>query len=180
MNEGLRNIAVLVWALCAVNSNSYAQEGKMIIAEETAAETPTVVYGAAKKADGGWDEVVVEQPEGAPNPLGDPIVAPVSNNEQTAPVQLPQQNDTPVLNNTSATGDAPAVSSAPDNNTLAGPQVIGQPVVQTDNQLGAQFQNTVLEANGRVYDVQSYPEQDLKVMDNPSQPGTIYSPNVNP
>ena len=36
-----------------------------------------------------------------------------------------------------------------------------------------------MEANGRIYDIQSYPEQDINVMNNPSDPQTIYSPNVN-
>ena len=45
--------------------------------------------------------------------------------------------------------------------------------------LGNDFENTLLEANDRVYDVQSYPEADFKAMGNSANPQTIYSPNVN-
>ena len=48
-----------------------------------------------------------------------------------------------------------------------------------DAELGKQFRNTLLEANGRVYDIQSYPEQDFMLMNNSAEPQTIYSPNVN-
>lgn len=73
MNEGFRNLALLVWALCAVNSNSYAQDSATVITEESSTSAPTIVYGAARKADGETDEVLIEQPAGAPNPLGNPL-----------------------------------------------------------------------------------------------------------
>ena len=43
-----------------------------------------------------------------------------------------------------------------------------------------QFQNTLMEANGMVYDVQAFPEADVPVISDTSNPETIYSPNVNP
>ena len=51
---------------------------------------------------------------------------------------------------------------------------------QGQKELGKDFQNTLLEADGMVYDVQAYPEEDLKAIGNPSDPATLYSPNVNP
>ena len=47
------------------------------------------------------------------------------------------------------------------------------------NDLGRDFQNTLLEANGMVYDVQAYPLKDMGVIGNSANPKTIYSPNVN-
>ena len=41
MNEGFRNLALLVWALCAVNSNSYAQDSATVITEESSTSAPT-------------------------------------------------------------------------------------------------------------------------------------------
>lgn len=73
MNEGFRNLALLVWALCAVNSNSYAQDSATVITEESSTSAPTIVYGAARRADGETDEVLIEQPAGASNPLGNPL-----------------------------------------------------------------------------------------------------------
>lgn len=182
MGEGMRTLAVLVWALCAVNSNSYAQGNGMIIGEESAAGAPTIVYGAAKKADGKSDRVIIEQPEDAPNPLGNPIPVnqppEVIGGDNPAPVQVKGavQND----------------NMAPDPQGVplpaAGPQGIpvtaNQPVVpgspQEAVELGKQFQNTLVEGNGMIYDIQAYPTEDLKVLSNPANPQTIYSPNVNP
>lgn len=157
MNEGFRNLALLVWALCAVNSNSYASDNKIVIAEEMTQESPTIVYGAAKKADGEVDEVVVEQPQNGPNPLGNPIVIP-EKYEAQAKVATPE-------------GKRFSASS---------PQSTGNEEAPNPQALGKDFQNTLLEANGMVYDVQAYPEKDLKAIGNPSEPATIYSPNVNP
>lgn len=173
MNEGFRNIAVLLWAFCAMNSNSYAQDNQMIIAEEAAGAAPTVVYGVARKPNGGKEEVVVEQPADADNPLGDPII-PTAPTVSTA---VPVINSMPAeVKNPSPAGKTNgAGTEQPDSQ----PQVIGQPVVPEGQQLGSQFQNTLMEANGMVYDVQAYPEQDLKAIGNPSNPETIYSPNVN-
>ena len=47
-------------------------------------------------------------------------------------------------------------------------------------QLGDKFQNTLMEANGMIYDVQAYPEADIPVIGDSANPKTIYSPNVNP
>ncbi len=173
MNEGFRNIAVLLWAFCAMNSNSYARENQVVITEEAATDAPTVVYGAARKSDGNEEEVLVEQPADAGNPLGDPII-PVAPTSITA---VPVINSMPaeVKNPQPGSVKGSAGSEQPDTH----PQVIGRPVVSEGQQLGDQFQNTLMEANGMVYDVQAYPEEDLKVIGNPSNPETIYSPNVN-
>lgn len=162
MNEGFRNLAVLLWALCAVNSNSYAQDGNTVITEEAASQeqaAPTIIYGAAKKSATESDEVVVEQPEGSPNPLGNPIPDIIENRAPDA-------------------GSAPVKAVVRSKATETEPQ--SQAVVPVNPNLGKDFQNTLLEANGMVYDVQAYPEQDLKVIGDPANPQTIYSPNVNP
>lgn len=173
MNEGFRNIAVLLWAFCAMNNNSYAQDNQVVIAEEAASEAPTVVYGAARKADGSEEEVLVEQPADAANPLGDPIIPVAPTTVTTTPVinSMPSE----VKNPQPGVSGNGAGSEQPDTQ----PQVIGQPVVPEGQQLGDQFQNTLMEANGMVYDVQAFPEEDLKAIGNPSNPETIYSPNVN-
>ncbi len=167
MHEGIRNVALLVWALCAVNSNSYASDD-LVIAEEAASAASTVVYGAAKEAGGGNNSVVVEQPAGAPNPLGNPI-------------SVPEQNEnTPAAAECSNTVAAPAenVGNMPLDTTSA--SQINPNTAQGQKELGKDFQNTLLEADGMVYDVQAYPEEDLKAIGNPSDPATLYSPNVNP
>ena len=171
MSEALKNFTLLLWAMCAIHTNAYAGE-KQGVAEEndlqTLAEAPTVVYGSAQTASGGEDTFVVEQPDNAPTPLGDPLPEP-----QTPP------NDYTLEQN------RPSQQAAAENSVVApalgnGPQ--GVPVVGPDSaqELGNQFQNTLTEANGMVYDVQAFPEADMPVISNPSDPETIYSPNVNP
>ena len=115
---------------------------------------PTVVIGEAKTSDGGENVFEVEQPNNAPNPLGNPIVI------QSNDAQEENQQTTDEIN---------------DKKTKNQEQ---QP--QNATQAGQDFQNTLLEANGRVYDVQSYPEGDLPIMGDSANPETIYSPNVNP
>ncbi len=174
MGDGMRTFAVLLWVLCAMNSNSYAQSENTIIEEESNPSAPTMVYGAAKKADGTIDSVLLEQPENAENPLGNPITS-----DQPPEIIPPAQNHA-----ASVSTSSPAPSSI--NNLGSGPQGIpvGQGVLPNSPQaaqaLGKDFQNTLVEGNGMIYDIQAYPEQDINVMSNPANPQTIYSPNVNP
>ena len=125
-----------------------------VSAQNRGVELPTVVMGEAQNPNGSENVFIVAQPEDAPNPLGDPIVG---NNQEAKTV---------INNDIDATG---AETKSTENQ---------QP--QNAEQAGKDFENTLLEANGRVYDVQSYPEGDLPLMDNSANPDTIYSPNVNP
>lgn len=127
--------------------------GVFYLSYSMAQDTPTVIYGAAKTSDGGENIFEVTQPENAPNPLGNPIPTPDKPVEVFGDVYPQNTNQTENKN------------QYQDN--------------QSQQNLGDDFENTLLEANGRVYDVQSYPKADFKAMENPSDPKTIYSPNVN-
>lgn len=116
-------------------------------------DSPTIVYGAAETDSGGQNVFVVEQPKNAPNPLGNPIPTPNKPVEVFGDVYPQDTNQTE------------KTKQSQDN--------------QSQQNLGNDFENTLLEANGRVYDVQSYPKADFKAMENPANPETIYSPNVN-
>ena len=131
--------------------------------------TPTVVLGEAARPDGGQNIFIVEQPKNLPNPLGDPIVGP-----NTPPK---------VFNEDSSNGNTKNYRS-PSNNQWQEAPSVPDPIQNLSPQeegisLGKDFQNTLMEANDRIYDVQSYPIEDINVMSNPSEPQTIYSPNVN-
>ena len=184
MSEALKNFILLLWAMCAIHTNAYAGE-KQGVAEEnnlqTTATAPTLVYGSAQTASGGEDTFVVEQPDNAPNPLGDPLPEPQTPPEDYTLEQNQPSQQTAAENSTAA----PALGNGPQGvpavgQNANGPQ--GVPVVGPDSaqELGNQFQNTLTEANGMVYDVQAFPEADMPVISNPSNPETIYSPNVNP
>ncbi len=159
---------LLTTALCSVISLASAQESS----------DPTVVFGAAATPDGGQNEFLVEQPKDAPNPLGDPLPYAEENNQ---PTQVGTQADAQ-----SATAENKNSESVPMNLQPNAADVNdGIPNIENMNPqeaaqtLGNDFQNTVTEANGRIYDIQSFPEEDVNVMSNPSEPQSIYSPNVN-
>ena len=126
--------------------------------------TDTVVYGAAKTSDGGENVFVVEQPNGNINPLGDPLP-----NSGNPPKDFDVDTENNTIDKNKQWQDTPSVPLPLQNENN----------IEKAVDLGKDFQNTLMEANGRVYDIQSYPEQDFKVMGNPSEPQTIYSPNVN-
>lgn len=124
----------------------------------------TVIFGSAANPEGGQNMFIVEQPKDMPNPLGNPLP-----DSQTPPKVFSINNQTNSGNN----------SDSQNNNSQNN---IVEPVTDSPNtaeKLGQEFQNTLIEANKRVYDIQSYPIEDLKVIDNPANPETIYSPNIN-
>ena len=123
-------------------------------------DAETLVYGAAARPEGGKNVFIVEQPDNLQNPLGNPIVEP------REPVQVFGNLSQPTE---IATNNSVQANSSNNQNS---------PALESKT-LGKDFQNTLLEANGRVYDVQSFPEQDIGVISNPAEPQTIYSPNVN-
>ena len=131
--------------------------GCFIYSVASAEDKPTIVFGAAANKSGGQNVFEVEQPDGALNPLGNPL--PTLNN----PVE--------VFGN--------AVNATQNKPNLNQQQSTTRQNESLNQNLGNEFENTLLEANDRVYDIQSYPKADFKAMDNPSSPLTIYSPNVN-
>ncbi len=126
-------------------------ENVLNVEKEGNAGQETVIFGAAANASGGETEALVEQ--NGENVLGNPIPEAV----------LPERSEPADVNQADKTTPE---TKAPTPKKPA-------PLPEGD------FQNTLMEANGMVYDVQAYPESDLPVIGNPSNPQTIYSPNVN-
>ncbi len=120
------------------------------------AQEPTTVEAVANTPDGGKNIAIIEQPN-SENPLGNPIVG---------PYVAPKAYN--------------AADALHDNiNAVAGQTNTKGGLLQHAQALGQQFKNTLMEANGEIYDVQSYPVQDVGVIGNNADPQTIYSPNVN-
>ena len=164
MGEGIRNFALLLWAACAINSDAHAQTTQAIAEEQL--DAPTEVMAVAKTSEGGDDVFIVEQPKDAPNPLGNPIEADGEDeiSDETMPSDISTNSLPSELNDKKGAG-------VNDNNVVPESQA---------QQLGNKFQNTLMEANGMIYDVQAYPEADIPVIGDSANPETIYSPNVNP
>lgn len=161
MNEALRNVALIVWAMCAMNSNSYAQGKDVSIGEEAVQEQPIVIYGASKKSPTESDEVLVEQNPNEPNPFGAPIV---DDSDAAVTPSIPQ----------------PVPSVANPTNVTAGANLKGvvnqlseqNPAISSENspeKMNSEIQDTLYEAGDRIYDLQSYPASDVN---------TITAPNV--
>ena len=157
-------ILLLTTAFCSIASLVLAQESN----------DPTVVFGAAATQNGGQNEFLVEQPKDAPNPLGDPLPY-VEENNQSAPSDA---KPAVVENQASESTPTDLQPNAADVNASV-PDIENMNPQEAAQTLGSDFQNTVTEANGRIYDIQSFLEEDVNVMSNPSDPQTIYSPNVN-
>lgn len=164
MSEMVKIFAMFLWVSCAINGSVPPAEAQGIREEKemtVSASAPTIVYGKSECSDGTTDEFMLEQPAGAANPLGNPLSEVIE----------------------SEGADVPNVVTAPrqtgEEKTGIQPETLPADAAAAQK-LGTQFQNTLMEADGMVYDIQAYPTQDLKVIGNPSNPETIYSPNVNP
>lgn len=177
MYEAIRNLAVLVWAVSAINSPSYAGESLQILSEEAPPSSPTMVFGAARQSDGAIDEFTIEQPAGAPNPLGNPIpVAADDGLNDKKLLEVPQlsESDSSVksqgeprnlINEKSAFG-----TLQPGNVPLPQPAVGGS----------SQIENEMYEADGNIVDVQEYPLSDVGKMTRPIAPATLVNqPEMN-
>lgn len=120
--------------------------------------SPTVVEAIANNAEGGKNVAIVEQPDGYGNPLGNPIVGPYVAPRAYNAANALNENKVQNYNNYYS------YNRTNPNSALS---------------LGRQFRNTLMEANGEIYDIQAYPDQDIGVIGNKILPQTIYSPNVN-
>ena len=158
MNEAMRNLAVLLWAVCAMNNNSYASS-RLVIAEEAMPSVPTVIMGEAVTPSGKKREVIVEQPENAPNPLGNPIVDDTPNVADNVP-------EAPIAVN-AETNNSPNVikQSAPSGELQPDEVPLPQPSTRIENEL--------YQSGNDIVDVQAYPIEDVKEATTPNIEPTI-------
>lgn len=159
MNEAVRNLAMLVWAVCAINSDASAKANAVFISEESHSPREVLVYGASTTPSGKRDEVLIEQPSANDNPLGNPIVAP-ANEDATASdatAAVPDTQLNPIQYNPKRIQE-----DLPQNPPVSS---------ETPQEANKQIQNTLYESGDRIYDVQSYPADDIK---------KIEEPNINP
>lgn len=159
MNEAMRNLAVLLWAVCAMNNNSHASS-RLVITEEAMPSVPTVIMGEAVTASGKKREVIVEQPENAPNPLGNPIVDDTSDVANDVP-------EAPVAVSADTTNNSPNVirQSAPSGELQPSEVPLPQPSTRIENEL--------YQSGNDIVDVQAYPIEDVKEATTPNIEPTI-------
>ena len=158
MNEALRNFTVLLWAVCAINSN--AGSNKVTIREEPRPAQPTVIIGEALTPSGRMKKAVVEQPAGASNPLGDPIVD--EDDEPAAPIAPVA----PVAGETEKHQSVNLVrQSSPSGELQPGQVALPQPSNRIENEL--------YQSGDDIIDVQAFPIDDVQEAEMPNIQPTV-------
>ena len=156
----MRNLAVLLWAVCAMNSNSYASDG-LVIKEETLPSVPTVIMGEAVTPSGKVRKVTVEQPDNAPNPLGNPIV--VGGDEVMPNKPEPKNNaeGNALSEKEAITQSAPLEELKPNEVPLPQPS--------------SNMESELYQSGDDIVDVQAYPIDDVKKVTEPNIQPTMVS-----
>ena len=161
MNEALRNFTVLLWAICAINSNSYAGSHKVTIQEEQQPEAPTVIIGEALSPSGRLKKAIVEQPAGASNPLGNPIVDEEDDDSAASGPDVPAA---PVVEN-AAQPVALVKQSSSSGELQPGQVALPQPSNRIENEL--------YQSGDDIVDVQAFPIKDIQEAETPNIQPTI-------
>lgn len=151
MNEAIRNAALFLWAFCAVNSEAYA------------AEPSTIIYGASETASGVHDSAVVRFRDDEGNIMGQPI--------DTGGFESAADNGQPPA--ASPVGAVPASVESPPTVSETLPQNPPISSDETPQKVNRQIQNTLYESGGRIYDVQSYPAEDIDKIEEPNMQPTV-------
>ena len=163
MKQNRLILTALTLALTASQANAAE-----IMDSNSAASTDTVVYGSAATSQGNQDTFVVEQPANAANPLGSPIVDDNAAQPAVSPAQpdsaaMPAPTAQPSPNNPAASLPAGAINQISEQN----PSISSEPNPAATNN---QIQDTLYESGNRIYDIQSYPVDDVNQMESPAQP----------
>lgn len=158
MAKFIRNLSVFMCGVC-VAAGYGAVHAEMIATDSAVDSGEVMVYGASKNLSGQADEVLLEQPATAENPLGNPIVSPddVSAPAVAVPSVVP------------AAPEVSAVSPRIEESLPQNPSVSSE----TPQEVNQQIQDTLYESGGRIYDVQSYPASDVKKIEEPNLNPTI-------
>lgn len=154
----LRYVIIISLIAVAVNAGE-------IIDSFSQPDNETIVYGQAANANGTVNKVLLEQPADAPNPLGDPVP------DYTPPAAPKAQP----LRRGQKSGVAPA-AAATDETGNAVSQISPQNPADsqmTPQQMNNEIQNKLYEEDNRVYDVQSYPIDDIGYMNQNGQDNAV-------
>jgi len=146
----------------------------LIFAEGLSAQEPTIVFGEAEKPNGGKNIMMLEQPEDAPNPLGNPIYAP-----NTDPSENQDPDILPADKNINLQPSSAEENAQPSNviteNLPVDPAISAQTLPQEE---AKKIQNTIFQRGNRIVDVQSIPIPDIDKVEEPNlQPAITTYPD---
>ncbi len=152
--------------------------GILLSVQSNAAETidvqsdnsqPTVIFGEAATAAGTYNEISVEQAADAQNPFGNPIVNIVQPNPTAVAKRnskSDEKNPSPIIPSNFAQPEN-IVSQTSQQNPEISPQ-------NSPQEMENEIQNTLYESQGRIYDLQSYPNDDINQIENQGNAVTNY------
>ena len=132
----------------------------MLISTNSFSQTPTIVFGSSELPNHKPDSVLLIQPKGSPNPLGDPIITMPQNNVQENQNVNQSQN----AEHTENIG-VNMVNQVSEQNPL--------PFSLTPEQLKNKIENTLYQGGDRIYDIQSFPLKDINKITEPNIQPTI-------
>ena len=124
------------------------------------AQSETIVYGKSTLPDGQTDSYLVEQPDNAPNPLGNPIVM-----SPSQPTIDTEKDNTPAPKQ--------KAKKTQNNEIYQIEQQDPPPFSETPQEIQNKIENTLYQSGSRIYDVQSYPIKDIKEITQPNIDPTI-------
>ena len=133
-----------------------------LLSTYTYAQTPTIVYGDSELPDKTHDSVILVQPENAQNPLGNPIVVPENLYNTESAIS---EKTIPAKNNIPQNHKAVSIQQISEQNPPA--------FSETPQELQNKIENTLYQGGDRIYDIQSYPLNDIKKITEPNIQPTI-------
>lgn len=145
-------------------SNANAQEAMVVQSDNN---NPTVIFGEAENANGTMNEITVRQAKDAANPFGNPIVNTLPYGKQPAAGNVVQPGSSTAMQQpSSAVKPVGAISEI----TPQDPEISEDSTEQMQNEI----ENTLYEGDDRIYDVQSYPDDDINQIEGQDSAVTNY------
>ncbi len=162
MDEALRNLTMILWAYCAVNTSKPVEAKMVTINEEVPPVQETVVYGAARTPSGKENVFEIEQPADAPNPLGNPIVE--------------DEGDTVVGSSDNSVSQAVSSSDTEKQPKIIARDAVGEAMGPGQLPLpeNGKIENELYQQGSDIIDVQAFPIQDVNEVTTPNtQPAIV-------
>ncbi|MBP5399751.1 MAG: hypothetical protein J6Y53_04980 [Alphaproteobacteria bacterium] len=142
--------------LCLLTVGASATE---LIESTASPQDETTIFGEAAQPNGTFNEFMLEQPQNANNPLGNPIYYTPSG---TPEIFAPQAPTPPAPQTTPATNGVSEISPQNPSFSQMSPQTVGN-----------EIQNKLYQSGNRIYDVQSYPAKDIGYINQNNQNNAI-------
>lgn len=150
--------------LWVIKMNKWLILTTFLLSTTAAFAQETVVFGSAATPNGSQNTFIVEQPADAPNPLGNPIM---NHSEDSEPEnEAPAAPSLKIDNWEKHSSESPVITE----NLPINPQVTPQNTPQAE---AKKIQDTIYEDDGRIYDIQSVPVQDINKVEEPNIQPTI-------